>query len=124
MATQFMPRNLLAAQGYLAIYSHEVDGGIEIEQVPLDFIAVADRQTPLGSKWIDDGLDIVGVTLSEGSFCVANADRNFHGIVRAGATWDECLQLLPSDLRARVVRTEPIAALDRTESHESGMLIS
>ena len=49
------------------------------------------------------GSDVVGDELGEGFFEVATDFGSCHGIVRDGASWTECLDLVPSDLASRVV---------------------
>src|SRR4051794_40605560 len=98
-------RSLAPADGYLAVYSHRTGDRIELETMPFDFVGVADLRLNRKGEWVNSGSEIVGVKLSDGDFDVLSNDDNFHGIVQKGATWDECVGLLPSELQSRVVKS-------------------
>ena len=115
---RYVIRSITPANGFSAVWSHAHGAGIQIEIRPLDFIAVADVQHYKQGKWIDAGSDVVGVELGEGFFQVVTDFVSCHGIVRDGASWSECLDLLPSELASRAV--EPNAMYEPERNNLKG----
>jgi hypothetical protein len=97
-------------------------GKVEVEIRPFDFIAAATVQQCQNGKWIEDRSDVVGVELGEGFFQVLDDFANCHGIVRDGASWDECLDLLLPELRSRVVKPE--RQTDQDHNRGKGELVN
>jgi len=104
--TQHLIRGLAPAAGYRAVYAYEENGGVTVDPVPFDFFGAADVRVRRDGEWVDDRSEIVGLKLGDGFFDILDDDANFYGIVRDGATWEECVELLPSELQVLVVNTQ------------------
>jgi hypothetical protein len=119
---RYVIQTLTPGTGYSAVWAHDYGGNIQIEIRPLDFIAAVDVQHYRDGKWIDDGSDVVGVVLCDGFFEVVTDFANCHGIVRDGASWAECLDLLPPGLASRVVK--PDATIETKQDGMKGHLLN
>ena len=104
-------RQLVPATGFLAIWTMPVsvdgqeqpDGQVTLVTKPFDFLATAKVESLWRGEWADEGIEVVAVELLDCVFEVCDTFTNFWGIVREGATREECLALLTDSVRERVV---------------------
>jgi hypothetical protein len=122
MNKRYEIQSLTPANGFSAVWSHDYGGSVQVDVRPLDFIATALVQEYQHGKWVDTETDVVGVALGDGFFEVVDENANCHGIVRDGASCDECLDLLLPELRSRVIK--PVGNTDLKRSGKKGDLLN
>ena len=100
---QYKLRDVFPATGYSAVWSFEEGDHVVINVHPLDFLAIRDVLINHRGKEIIDDSELVGIELLEGYFDIVTDLDNCHGIVRDESTWSEWLELVPSEVRDRIV---------------------
>jgi hypothetical protein len=98
-------RDLVVADGFQAVWAFDTKDGVVVERTPLAYVAVEEAKELQNGQWIDVYWDLVGIQLRGGAFDVVTDSPRCHGIVRDSATHEDCLDLLPDELRARAVES-------------------
>ena len=106
----FAIRSVAPASGYQGVWGYHCDDGISMERWPIDFVGVADVLKRQDGQWVNVDTQVVGIELVNGKFEVAPNIPCYYGIVRDSATHEECLDLLPRDLRSRVIQQAETSA--------------